>query len=84
MTPAGRHSQSGLEVIALATQDSSGDQAFHGVAQPGQVLKRALRPPRPLRVSTYGFQIVTGDLRELEAPHRSAKNASIWSSLSLV
>lgn len=63
-------------------KDCATNDTLERVADRSHVPRRSLLSPCPRGVPPYRLEIRTGDLRELEAPHRSAKKASIWSSLS--
>lgn len=82
VAPTGRHLETWPQVIAIAADNSSCPEPLHDVAQFRHVSHRAIRAPRLLGIALYRLEIPPGDLREIEAPHKSAKKASIWSSFS--
>ena len=78
----GRHAEPGPEVITIAANDSPCREPLHDVPQFRHVPHCAIGAPGPFGIASYRPEILPSDLGEIEAPHRSAKNASIWSSFS--
>src|SRR5688572_17527223 len=78
----GRHAEPGSEVITIAANDSPCREPLHDVPQFRFLSHRAIGAPGFLRIASYRPEILPSDLGKIEAPHRSAKKASIWSSFS--
>lgn len=82
VAPTGRHVKAWPEVFAIAADDSACPEPLHDVAQVRHVSPSAIGSPSLLGIAPNRPEIFPGDLGEIEAPHNSVKNASIWSSFS--